>query len=180
MYQVATEILGWMANLIQIGAFLFTIAVLWRTRQRLKRYLEGQKSSTTANPIALAVGIGENIEGHVRRFAETATPPLKLHTYYRTGNLSSLEFYTVLGDLLEIRQQFTDLGVTEVHLFYRGPVTLAAGIGAIFDNWVPVKLYGFRNGAYELDFSLAKGTVLGLLRKSISEGEEAVAQQLAG
>lgn len=35
--------------------------------------------------------------------------------------------------------------VSEVHLFYGGPVGVAAALGAIVDNWVPVKWYIHNN-----------------------------------
>lgn len=43
-------------------------------------------------------------------------------------------------------------------LFYGGPVTLMALIGAILDNWVPVKIFA-HNGKYVFHFTLTKELV---------------------
>ncbi len=42
-------------------------------------------------------------------------------------------------------------GITEVHLFYGGPLMVAAALGAIADNGVPVKWYqrNPKTGQYE-------------------------------
>jgi hypothetical protein len=53
-----------------------------------------------------------------------------------------------------------------------GPVSLAVGIGAVFDNWVPVKVYQYVNGTYKLDLVLHKETVLSLLNITAETGAE--------
>jgi len=47
----------------------------------------------------------------------------------------------------------------EILLFYGGPVTIMAPIGAIVDNWVPVKLFGLYNGKYVFQFTLNRELV---------------------
>ncbi len=76
-----------------------------------------------------------------------------------------------LGDVYK-RQ--TKTGLTELHLFYKGPVSLAAGIGAVFDNWVPVHLYEFKDGTYHRALTIEKESVRGLLPETLAEGEELV------
>ena len=64
-------------------------------------------------------------------------------------------------------------GATEVHLFYKGPVTMAMAIGAVTDNWVPIKVYEYTQGAYRLNLVLEKETVKGLfVGDAVSEAEE--------
>jgi hypothetical protein len=50
--------------------------------------------------------------------------------------------------------------VTEVNIYYQGPVTFAMALGAMFDNWVPVKIYAFRDGRYHLDLALTTETFI--------------------
>lgn len=173
--------LGWAANLIQVATFVFTIWVLWRTRRRLKRYMQRARAAGTAAPVALAIGIGGSIRGAVRQYLDAhnlADVPIEEYTY--EGLLPKRKFYDVLGELHKIKQQMTDAGVTEVHLFYKGPVTLSMGIGSIFDNWVPVRVYGYgpTSKEYEQDFTLGKGAVLELLRDAAAEGEEMIMEQI--
>jgi hypothetical protein len=175
------RLLGWAANLIQVATFIFTIWVLWRTRVRLKRYIQRAKTVGTAAPAALAVGIGGSIKSPVRQYLdahEMAGVPLEEFVY--PGFLPKRKFYDVLRDLHNIKQAMSDTGVTEVHLFYKGPVTLAMGIGSIFDNWVPVKVYELSKttGEYEFDLTLGKGAVLELLREAGTEGEEMIMDQM--
>ena len=175
--QVVESLLGWTANIIQILTALFAIWVFWNTRQRLKRYVERARAVGTATPAALAIGIGGSIKGTVRQYLDAhdlAGVPIEEFVY--PGLLPKRKFYDVLRELHKIKQAMTDTGVTEVHLFYKGPVTLAMGIGSVFENWVPVKIYEFDHsiGGYEFDFTLGKGTVLELLREAGAEGEEIV------
>ncbi len=111
-----------------------------------------------------AIGIGGDIIGQVESFLKAndlAHIPVEKHV--EDGFLPAGKYYNVLSDLLKIKNRLTQAGVTEVLVFYRGPVSLAMGIGSIFDNWVPVKVYEFKEGTYHLNFVLDKETVIGLL-----------------
>jgi len=173
-------IVGWIANLIQISVFIFTLWVLWRTRRQLKNALKRVQGQTSRHPVALIIGVGQDIEGAVIQYLGSINQSMPHRNYSRTGMVPNQKFYQILRDLLKIKQELTDAGVTEVHLFYMGPVTLAMALGAIFDNWVPVKLYKFQQGQYEFDFVLEKGTVLGVFDEIVSEGEETVVEKLMG
>jgi hypothetical protein len=55
-----------------------------------------------------------------------------------------------IDNLSKIKTDFKSEGVTELHLFIKGPVTMGTIIGAICDNLVTVKLYhNNRSGEYE-------------------------------
>jgi hypothetical protein len=50
------------------------------------------------------------------------------------------------------------LGVSEVLLFYAGPIDLAIFIGASFSDWVPVRVNSFSDaGTYEQRITLGRG-----------------------
>jgi hypothetical protein len=55
-------------------------------------------------------------------------------------------------------------GIRKVHLFYGGPLPVAAALGAITDNWVPVRWYAHnkKTGKYEYTFTLDVETVKGV------------------
>ena len=174
----ADLIIGRVANVIQIVTFVFAIVVLLRTHWRLRKYLERVEVESSDRPVALCVGIGQDIAGQVRQSHETQGLDLEIRDYARTGYVPTDKFYLILRDLLKIKQELTEIGVTEVHLYYMGPVALAVAIGSILDNWVPVKIYEYKDGDYQFSFVMEKGTVLGLLEETVSEGEEAVAKSL--
>jgi hypothetical protein len=173
------RVIGWTANLIQIGTFVFTIWVLWRTRRRLKNYLESLGTSQSARPVVMAIGLGGSIEGQVNQYLKANNQSMAIYPYTREGLVSEEQFKQILRDLLQLKQKLTNVGVTEVHLFYRGPVTLAMGIGAILHNWVPIKVYDFKGGTYHpVDLPLAKESLLSLLEKVAFEGEKEVTEKL--
>jgi hypothetical protein len=46
-----------------------------------------------------------------------------------------------VNELRKKRRLFEALQATEIHLFIAAPVVAGIMVGAIFDNWIPVKLY---------------------------------------
>jgi hypothetical protein len=179
--EIVEKIVAWLANLIQIGTAAFTLFVIWQARRHLKRYAERMQRREGAVPMALAIGIGGSIEGAVRGYLDgkgLAQVQIRELTY--PGRLPSSKFHQLLSGVQKIKQDLTDLGVTEVHLFYKGPVTLAMGIGSILDNWVPIKVYELdkETGSYIYNFTLGKGAVLEILREAAEVGEDIVVAAL--
>jgi hypothetical protein len=165
--------LDWLLNLVGIGAYLGSLALLlreWLRYRRLRRLKELQPSE---GAIALAVGIGISVTEDARHYLEESfgrnpdnTPkvPLLL-TYDRLGFFSREELIDIMREIRnKIRELMTIGGVREVHLFYGGPIAVAAALGAIVDNWVPVKWYAHNKstGEYEYLFTLDVETVKGL------------------
>ena len=164
-------VIGWTANLIEVGSFIFVIILFLRARAELKRYLRGRKTTVSERPWALAIGLGGDIAGSVKEYLKDQNLDIQVESYSREGYISPDDFYGILRELLKIKDRLTQVGITELHLFYKGPVTMAMAIGAITDNWVPVKVYEYTKGTYQLDFVLEKETVKGLLIGGVvSEG----------
>jgi hypothetical protein len=158
------EVVGYAANFIEVISLGVVLLLFLRARQKFKRYLKARETASSDRPWAVIVGIGGDISGQVTPFlAQQELGDVSIESYTRAGHLPTQKFYDVLRDMLRIKKRLSEAGATEVHLFYRGPVTLAMGIGSIFDNWVPVKIYEHVEGSYRLDFVLEKGTVLGLI-----------------
>ena len=167
------DIIGVIADVAGLAALFFTAWVFFQAKRRLSRALQTLQTEYSASPIALAIGIGQDISGAVERYiSATDGPDIPVQPYVRKGQVPKEEFLMVLQDMLKIKQDLTAAGVTEVHLFYMGPVSLVIGIGAVFDNWVPVKVYQFANGTYEPVLVLHKETVLSLLNTTAEAGAE--------
>ena len=167
------EWLSLAANAIQVGSFIFVVIVFLRARAELARYLRSRKTTVSERPWALAIGLGSDITGTVKKYLEDEQLDFPVEDYCREGLISPSDFPGVLKDLIKIKDRLTQVGATEVHLFYKGPVTMAMAIGAITDNWVPVKVYEYTQGAYRLNLVLEKETVKGLfVGDAVSEAEE--------
>jgi hypothetical protein len=158
------DIISISANVIEVGSFIVVIFLILQARRQLHRYLNARAEQSSEHPWILAVGIGGDILGQVKHYMTNhGLEKFPIENYQREGLVPPEKFYEVLRDMLKIKTKLSQAGVSEIHLFYRGPVTLAMGIGSIFDNWVPVKIYEYDQGTYRLDFVLEKGSVLGLL-----------------
>ena len=167
------DFIGLAADIAGLAALFFTAWVFFQAKRRLSQAVKSLQMEYSAAPVALAVGVGQDISGAVQKYiAASDKPQMPVHPYVRKGQVPKEEFLMVLQDMLKIKQELTGVGVTEVHLFYMGPVSLAVGIGAVFDNWVPVKVYRYVNGTYELDLVLHKETVLSLLNITAETGAE--------
>jgi len=99
------------------------------------------------------------------------------YSYYKKDGVTKENIGKLLNDILEVKRKMTEDQVTEVHLFLACPVAFSAAVGAILDNWVPVKVYTLdRNtGTYEFWTVLHKGFIPGLRYKEV---EEVVTEQV--
>ena len=117
--------------------------------------------------MAIAIGVGVAVKGDVDKFLKENLEekvPLVL-SYERPGFFSREQLLNIIYEIRdEIRGLMTVGGITEVHLFYGGPLMVAAALGAIADNWVPVKWYqrNPKTGQYEYAFTLDVETVKGI------------------
>lgn len=170
-------ILGVIADLIGISVFLFALWVVWRAHRRWRRL---PAAGEGAKPVALAIGINGSIEGAVERYWAGQQQPIPVRACNRQQFIHGRQYYEVLRELHEQKLKMTEEGVTELHLFYKGPIALAVGIGSIFDNWVPVHVYQLdqQTGQYQRQMVLGKGAVVGLLEDLVGEEERAVAERI--
>jgi hypothetical protein len=166
--------IGFAADVIAIGTLLFTLVVFWRAKRKLALALKTIQARGEEAPVALSIGLGQNIRSVVELHLKERGLSMPVYNYCKTGVVPSSQFHSVLRDILEIKQRITDAGAKEVHLFYMGPVTLSVGLGAVLDNWVPVIVYKYANGQYESEFVLQKETVLGLLDQAVDSGIEMI------
>jgi hypothetical protein len=159
--------LSLVADGIGICSFLYVV-YRWLGRRLWFRWrLRKMERRLSARPVALAVGIGADIKGSVERFLSDNDMLIPLESYYRRAPLGSNvvpaeEFPEIAKEIKDVKDGMIAQGVTELHLFYRGPVSFSVALGTIFRNWVPIKMYNFQGGTYRLDALIDKDTVVDL------------------
>jgi hypothetical protein len=157
--------LGLIADAIGIGSFLYVV-YRWLGRHLWFRWrLRRMERRLSSRPVALAIGLGTDISGNVERFLDENNVLIPLESYHRKAppgsNVVPIEaFPEVASDLKKIKDGMITQGVTELHLFYRGPVSFSVALGTIFRNWVPIKTYNFHDGTYRLEALIDKDTVI--------------------
>lgn len=160
---ISWETLSHLADLLGVVTavpFLVTAAYFASRARRYRRRLRQLQGVTSAHPVALAVSLaGTRIRPAVEAFCANFTQQVKLVELYRPGGLSQAELPRVLLELQALKNRLMDEGVSEVHLFLSCPLAVACAIGALFDNWVPVKVYQFNQGQYEFWTTLHGGYV---------------------
>ncbi len=176
------DIIGWVANIIQIATALFALVVVIRTRRRLNKLLRPDAANaSTLNRSAIAIGIRGSIRGAVEQhLKEECLENIPIFEVTRPGDIDKRQTYAVLKEVSQLKQTLTEKGVKHVDLFYRGPVTLAMGIGSLLDNWVPVIAYDYHDGKYKPILRLGKGAVFDIVDEMLEEGEAVIIDRTLG
>jgi SMODS-associated and fused to various effectors sensor domain len=139
---------------------LAAAAYFWSRAQRYRRRLRHLAGVTSERPVALVVSLaGTRICPAVEAFCTGFAQPMLLYEVQRSGDLTQAEFPRVLFELQTLKNRLIDEGVSEVHLFLSCPLAVACAVGALLDNWVPVKVYQFNQGLYEFWTTLHGGYV---------------------
>ncbi|MEW6418384.1 MAG: hypothetical protein AB1480_09725 [Nitrospirota bacterium] len=133
-----------------IGSAFYYFMRFLRRYRRLKnamRVIDG----SSKNPKAFAVCFGGSIKKAVEDYLKAKYQyPIPLTEYAVTSEVTPHNIQKHIEQLSKIKNDFQSHGVTELHLFVKGPVIMGTVLGAIFDNWVTVKLYhNNRSGEYE-------------------------------
>ncbi len=143
-----SDVLGVLTALPMLAAAVLFAQRARRYRQRL-REMEGQ---TTAHPIALAVSLtGLDISEQVRAFLARQGAHWPVRAYRHEEAVTPAVLPSVMQQLSRLKNDLSLESVTEVHLFYAGPVALGLMLGGLLHNWVPVKVYHLNSltGQYE-------------------------------
>lgn len=142
------DVLGILSAVPMLAAAVLFVHRARRYRQRL-RTMEGQ---TTPHPVALAVSLtGLDISEQVRAFLVRQGKHWPVRVYRCNEAVNPATLPGVLQQLARLKNELSLGGVTEVHLFYAGPVALGLMLGGLLHNWVPVKVYHLNSltGQYE-------------------------------
>ena len=153
-----------MTNLETLFSFLAMVFAgyvslrLWRQNRQLRDLARGapkienfqenakfwEEDKRTTNPVALAISLvpqAQSIKKDVEDFLNTKGWKMPVEEIRMEGinNLNGVENF--INTLREKRQLFDLQGVTEVRLFFQGPVMAGVLVGAMYDHWKPVLLY---------------------------------------
>ena len=143
--------LATIAQIITFVVFIGGIALLVTRATRYKRRIRKALEKGKGLEVALAVSLkpNEKVRGHVEAFLKEKGMEMEI---------AEINAYGVsLNTLPDLRKKFiaekrwlTSRGISEVHLFYEGPVASAFFLADVLNNWVPVYIYHFnREGGYE-------------------------------
>jgi hypothetical protein len=130
-----------------IMAFVYNVF-----RYRRKRTALADITGKSAHPMALALAfgggsIGKAVEAYLKEAYPNVTIPVE---EYIAEEVTPQNIHRYEEAIRRIKEKCQSENVTELHLFMKGPVGLALAVGAIFDNWVSVKIYqNNRQGNYE-------------------------------
>src|SRR3989338_5546173 len=142
-----SDVAGIITFIVFIATVLIVSSRTVRYKRRIRRSLERGKGLCAALTVSLKPG--ENIRGHVEAFLKEKGMEMEI---------AEINAYGVsLNTLTDLRKKFiaekrwlTSRGISEVHLFYEGPVATAFFLADVLNNWVPVYIYHFnREGGYE-------------------------------
>lgn len=167
--------LGHLADMLGIVSalpFLVTSVYFVSRARRYRRRLRQLECVTSVRPVALAVSLsGTRIRPAVEEFCAGFERPVRLVEVHRSGGLTQAELPRVLLEVQALKNRLLDEGASEVHLFLSCPLALACAIVALFDNWVPVKVYQFNQGRYEFWTTLHGGYIAELGPNPLQEAE---------
>jgi hypothetical protein len=160
--------LDWLLNLIGLLGYPVAIYLWLRERARYQRLRRLIGFRPAEGAVAVIIGIGvpsvkADAEKFIREQFETPLPIVLL--YDRRGFFSREQLLDIIYEVRDkIRELMVAGGIREVHLFYGGPLVVAAALGAIADNWVPVRWYNHnkKTGQYEYTFTLDVETIKGI------------------
>jgi len=146
---------------VGLASFLYSVWHLVVRRFLFNRRLAQMERRLSARPVALAVGIGKDIEEAVRRYLHDEELLIPLEPYHRapppqSNFVPKSDFPEIIREMEAIKQRMMNQGVTELYLFYYGPITLAQALGVVFRNFVPIKAYNFAKGGYDLELIIER------------------------
>ncbi len=107
----------------------------------LRKVHNGVKSSA---PVAFALSLipaGDSIKSQVETFLRAQGWKMPIEELNMNGLNSPEDIEAFINALREKRRYFEACCFTEIHLFIAGPVQAGTIIGALYRNWIPVKLY---------------------------------------
>jgi hypothetical protein len=116
-----------------------------------------------------------DITGQAKPFLEQqGLRNIPIRTYHKPEGVTRNNISQLLADILKIKSEMTEEGVTEVHLFLMVPVAFAVAVGAILDNWVRVKVYHLNREIQQYEYwtYLHKGFIPGLEYSAVKEASE--------
>ena len=145
---------------------IVTAVFLYLTRKRrLKRKIKKAYEQQSRKPRGLVINVwptGDPVPAIKTFLLQKENLDIEVEAVNYFGLISKNEVIKVLRDVWKMRAKLDNESITELYLFLKCPVAIAAAVGAILDNWVKVKVYHYDQGDYEFWTILHKGTVMGV------------------
>lgn len=133
---------------------------IWRLRRSYRRRLQVLARPASRRPIALAIGIGGDVTVFVRNYLKEKQLEMEVFSITHDGIIEPKRLPKVIEECIDLKNRLsTELGPTEVHVFYRGPAALAIALGTVLNNWIPTIVYSFSEGTYVPALYLDKHTL---------------------
>jgi len=113
----------------------------------MKNFIEAVdffKGSQTSKPVALALSLTpavDSIKNSVESYLKSQNMEMDVQEIKMDGINSTEDLENFFELLREKKRVLTAELTTELHLFIMGPVMAGTIAGAMFDNWISVKLY---------------------------------------
>lgn len=152
--------IGRIDNILGIGTFIAAAYAAYRLWQQnrtfyrrareskpsidLQQFITSNAGVLTEKPVAFALALTPNnpsIAPQVDRFLKVQQWEMPIKELNRDGINNTNDLQDFMQALQEKKRFFQLEGYTEIHLFLNGPVAAGVLIGALFDNWIPVKIY---------------------------------------
>ncbi len=154
------EMLARIADSLGVLTVVFSFYAAWRLYRQNRRLIEVAKSFPpvenfkglieaykgvkSSKPVALAISVtpgGATIKSYVETFLRHQGWTMDIAELNMNGINNTDDMETFVKELISKKREFELLGCTELHLFIAGPMPACVQVGAVFDNWLPVKLY---------------------------------------
>jgi len=168
MWQFLDIVLTKLSNYFSLAAAIFSFwALLKLFRQQkkmedlantpidstdLNNFIKENEKVNTINPIVLCMSLlpddrSLSIKPQVEQFIKQKFGKEMNIEELNMDGIKNADDRLKLVEKLKIkRREFEAKCVTEIHLFIAGPVAAGVLIGAIFKNWIPVKIYSPMDG----------------------------------
>ncbi|MSP13174.1 MAG: hypothetical protein EXR62_09480 [Chloroflexi bacterium] len=148
---------------IGLASILYSIYRLLVRRFFFNWYLRRIERRLSARPIALAIGVGRDIEAAAKQYLHDKSLLIDVVPYYKAPPAGQTfvpksEFPEIIKEMHAIKEQMVKQSITELYIFYAGPISVSMAIGNVFRNFVPLKIYNHSNaaGGYDLDLKLER------------------------
>lgn len=148
------------AGIIGLIPIVYSARGIYLMRKHKKIQLELLKNNPGIQPAVFVVNIGTpDIEVQVRNYTNAQLPHDVHWVYYHHKGM--LEAGNVVQVMQEIEREYEKVllhGTNRIHFFYKGPVPLAAMVGDLLSNGMPVLVYHLdTNSGYQCWGSLRSG-----------------------
>lgn len=164
------KLVGHLSSFIGIIGAIFSVMIWFKLKHQTKKIIElarqgpdieGFKEMTeyhskinSTAPYAFCVSLTDrtpSIKKDVENFFKIKKWKMPIEELNFSG-LTQENLSDFVAELKRKRRELSAKAATEIHLFISGPMQAAMMIGAIFDNWIPVKIYNMNPQSRQYEY----------------------------